>query len=224
MVFDPLYLLIAGPFLLLGMIAQYWVKSTFLRYARERLHAGLSGAEVADHVLRSNGISSVRIEPAQGMLGDHYDPRERVMRLSPDVYAGRSVAAAAVAAHEAGHALQHATGYAPLAVRSVAVPFAIAADKIVFLLILVGFMAQAFQLFFIAGCVYAFAVFLAFVTLPVEFDASRRALAQLTNTGVVYHHEVGGVRSVLTAAASTYVVAALASLATMLYFFMRARR
>jgi hypothetical protein len=223
--YGPLILIVL-PFFVLGLAAQGWVMGSFRRWSRVALLRGMSGAEVAQYILQSNGVTGVGVEVASGMLSDHYDPRTKVVRLSEGVYGGRSVASAAIAAHEVGHALQDAAGYAPLKLRSAAVPAAMAADKVVFVLILAGmFLQHAGGVFFLmAGLIYAVTVALALVTLPVEFNASGRALAQLTNTGIVFHEEIDGARGVLTAAASTYVVAALASIATMLYYLMLASR
>lgn len=217
-------LLLLVPFMLLGLGAQAWVHGSFRKWSRVALSRGMTGADVAATILRANGVTDVGIEPSHGTLSDHYDPRSRVIRLSEGVYGGRSIAAAAIAAHETGHALQHATGYVPLALRSLAVPAAISADKIVMILVFLGIFLQSMggMLFFIAGCIYSVAVVLALITLPVEFNASSRALAQLEGTGVVHQMEVGGARAVLTAAASTYVVAALVSIAMMLRFFLMA--
>ncbi|MGI6350744.1 MAG: zinc metallopeptidase [Armatimonadota bacterium] len=216
-------------FVVLGFLAQMWVRSSFAKWSRVGTMRGLTGAEVAATVLRDAGLSGVAIEPARGhALSDHYDPRTRTLRLSGPVYSGRSVAAAAVAAHEAGHAIQHAQRYAPLVLRNAAVPLAISADKVVGLLVMVGFMlmwmgAKAPALFLAAGIIYGVAVFFALITLPVEFNASRRAMAALTDSGVVVMQEQAGVRSVLAAAASTYVVAALMSVANMLFYLALAR-
>lgn len=224
-----IFLLLILPFMVLGFIAQIWVRSSFARWSRVPTTRGLTGAEVAALMLREAGVSDVRIEQVRGYaLSDHYDPRTRTLRLSAPVFAGRSVAAAAVAAHEAGHAIQHAYHYAPLALRNAAVPLAISADKIVGLLVMAGFMLMWMgihvpALFLAAGVVYSVAVVFALLTLPVEFNASRRALAALTDSGIVVLQEETGVRSVLFAAAATYVVATLMSIANLLYYLALAR-
>ncbi len=221
-----LAMLLMVPFLVLGMAAQAWVLGSFRKWSRVALGRGMTGADVATSILRANGVHDVAVEPWHGTLSDHYDPRGRVIRLSEGVYAGRSIAAAAIAAHETGHALQHATGYLPLTLRSLAVPAAISADKIVMILVFAGIFLQGLGgfFFFAAGCIYSVAVALALITLPVEFNASHRALVQLEGVGVIHPVEVGGARAVLSAAASTYVVAALASIATMLQYFLLAQR
>jgi len=216
------------PFFVLGAIAQMWLRSTFQRWAQVGTARGVSGAQVASAILRRNDVTDVAVEASGGgALSDHYDPRSRIIRLSPEVYSGRSIAAAAVAAHETGHALQHATRYAALGLRSAAVPAAISADKVTFILILIGGMlwrggGNAGPWFLAAGVIYSAAVVLSIITLPVEFNASRRALAQLRDGGIVTVPEADAARGVLTAAASTYVVAAIASIATMAYYLLLA--
>jgi len=222
MYFDPLYLLFFGPGLLLSLWASYRVKSTFKRYSQVPSQRGFSGAEAAAELIRHRGVDGVRIEATPGFLSDHYDPSHRVLRLSPDVYSGRSLAALGVAAHEAGHAIQHAKSYGPLKFRSWVVrPAAIGSN-------LGGFLAMTGAALGVAGLTWVgvvlFSVFVVFtlVTLPVEFDASKRAVVALQEIGVINASEVPGAKAVLNAAAMTYVAAAITAILQLLYFLMRA--
>jgi len=217
---DPLYLILALPGLLLGLWAQMRVKGTFSKYSKVRTASNLTGAEIARHLLDNQGLQDVRIEETQGFLSDHYDPRTRVLRLSPDVYRVPSVAAAGVAAHEMGHALQHSAGYAPLQIRSAIVPVVQFGSSLAPILILVGFLLRFTTLAWIGVILFAGAVVFSLVTLPVEFDASRRAKALLTQSGVVSHEEAGGVSAVLNAAGWTYVAAAIAAVGQLLYYVL----
>lgn len=226
-----LYLLFGLPALLLGLWAQFKVQSAFRKYSQVRSYTGLSGADVARRMLDVNGLNDVQIEQVGGRLSDHYDPRSRVLRLSADVYGSPSLAAAGVAAHEAGHALQHQMGYAPLQLRSFMVPAVQIGSWLGPIIFMVGlFMNTLFgDRIALAGLILfgATAVF-ALVTLPVELDASRRAKAWLSSSGVIYGEEMSGVNSVLDAAALTYVAAAVQAISTMLYYafllFGRGRR
>lgn len=225
---DPLYLILAAPGLLLGLWAQWRVKSTFRRYSEVGTSRGMSGAEIAASILQVKGIHDVRIEPVEGFLSDHYDPRHKTLRLSPDVYHGRSVSAAGVAAHEVGHAIQHAERYAFLGMRSALVPAMSFASPLAVPIIIGGFLLSSFvgtgvgQLVTIAGLgLFAVVVLFQLVTLPVEFDASRRALAAIEGGGILHGQEVRGARDVLSAAAWTYVAAAVSAILTLLYFLIR---
>ncbi len=217
---DPLYLILALPGLLLGLWAQMRVKGTFNKYSKVRTASNLTGAEIARHLLDSQGLNDVRVEQTQGFLSDHYDPRTRVLRLSPDVYRTPSVAAAGVAAHEMGHALQHSAGYAPLQIRSAIVPVVQFGSSLAPILILVGFLLRFTALAWVGVILFAGAVVFSLVTLPVEFDASRRAKALLTQGGIVSHEEAGGVNAVLNAAGWTYVAAAIAAIGQLLYYVL----
>jgi Zn-dependent membrane protease YugP len=221
MFFDPRYFIILAPALLLGLWAQAKVRSTFAE--AERVRAPLSGAAAARHVLDSAGLHNVAIEQVQGFLSDHYDPRHKVLRLSPHVYQAHSMAAVGVAAHEAGHALQDAKRYAPLMVRNFAVPVASFGGGISIPLIIIGAMMGAAGAFFIQlGIVlYSGVVFFQLVNLPVEFDASNRAKAQLDALGIVPRQQQEYVRKVLNAAAWTYVAGTLQAVLTLLYFILR---
>jgi Zn-dependent membrane protease YugP len=204
--------------LIIGLIAQSRVKRTFARNLQVPVANGLSGAEVARRVLDANGLQEVPIEEVSGSLSDHYDPRNRTVHLSSDVYRGRSIASTAVGAHEVGHAIQHAQAYAFFRVRSALFPAVQFASNIWFLFLIGGLFFQVFQFFLIAIALYSIAVLFQVVTLPVELDASRRAKKQLHDLGLVASTEAGGVKSVLTAAAFTYVAGALAAVAILLYY------
>jgi Zn-dependent membrane protease YugP len=217
---DPLYLILALPGLLLGLWAQMRVKGTFNKYAKVRTARNLTGAEIARHLLDNQGLQDVRVEETQGFLSDHYDPRTRVLRLSPDVYRTPSVAAAGVAAHEMGHALQHSAGYAPLQIRSAIVPVVQFGSSLAPILILVGFLLRFTPLAWVGVILFAGAVVFSLVTLPVEFDASRRAKTLLNQSGIVTHEEAGGVSAVLNAAGWTYVAAAIAAVGQLLYYVL----
>lgn len=225
---DPLYLLLAAPGLLLGLWAQWRTQSTFRRYSEVGTSRALSGAEIAAAILRTKGVHDVRIEAVEGFLSDHYDPRHKTLRLSPDVYHGRSVSAAGVAAHEVGHAIQHAERYAFLGMRSALVPAMSFASPLAVPIIIGGFLLSSFvgtgvgQLVTLAGiALFGVVVLFQLVTLPVEFDASRRALAAIEAGGILRGAEVKGARDVLGAAAWTYVAAAVSAVLTLLYFLLR---
>jgi hypothetical protein len=220
--FDPMYLVFVAPAFLLGLWAQFRIKSTYA--AAQQIPARLSGAAAARHVLDSAGLTGVGIEQVPGHLSDHYDPREKVLRLSPEVYASRSLAAVGIAAHEAGHAIQDAKRYAPLVVRNAAVPIAGFGTNIGMILLAIGAIlsvqgAAIGHTLLIAGIVlFGGVVFFQLVNLPVEFDASNRAKAQLVQLGVVPQEEMHYVNRVLNAAALTYVAATLQAVLTLLYY------
>jgi Zn-dependent membrane protease YugP len=204
---DPTMILII-PGLLLAGYASWKVRSTFARYSQVRTAGGRTGAEVAAELLQRRGLSHVKIEPVQGMLADHYDPRTKTLRLSPEVYGSPSVAAVGVAAHECGHALQDQERYAPLVVRGAIVPVATIGTNAAWILFMVGFFAQMRPLMDLGILLFLGYIVFALITLPVEFDASRRAVAVLQGEGLVMPQEAQGVRAVLNAAALTYVAAA----------------
>ena len=217
--FDPVYFLFAIPPLLLGLWAQMRVKATYAAARGEP--APLSGAAAARHILDSAGLNDVPIEQIPGQLSDHYDPRERVLRLSPEVYQGRTLASVGIAAHEAGHALQHAHSYAPLTIRNAAVPAASFGSGLGVGFIFLGAIMQ-FQPLILAGIgLFACVVFFQVVNLPVEFNASSRAKAQLVELGIVPQAEMSHVNAVLNAAAWTYVAATLQTIMILLYYVMR---
>lgn len=217
--FDPSYLLFMIPGLLLAMWAQAKVKSAYEEARQVRSRSGMTGAECAERILESNGIHDVTIEQTPSLLGDHYDPRNRVLRLSPDVHDGQSLASLGIAAHEVGHAIQHATHYSPLALRSGLVPVAAFGSQISYVLIIAGLIFAAFRPLAIVGLLlFGVTVLCQLVTLPVEFDASRRARAILTTQGLVTQEEDAVVGKVLNAAALTYIAAAITALFQFLYF------
>lgn len=231
--FDLQYLLYVGPFLLLAMFASWRVKSTFLRFSNVGVRSGMTGAQAAAAVARAGG-AEVSIERHQGFLSDHYDPTTRTLRLSPEVYDGRSVSSIAVAAHEAGHAIQDAKAYAWLGIRSQLVPVAKIGSMAWVWMFMIGMILSTqagkggspIGTFLVDAGILLFGATVLFqlVTLPVEFDASNRAKAVLAQTGIVSNQdEADGVSKVLGAAAMTYVAAALTAIATLLYLLSRRR-
>jgi uncharacterized protein len=204
--------------MVIGLWAQHRVKSTFARNLEVPVSHGMTGAEVARRVLDSNGLQEVPIEETPGTLSDHYDPRSRSVHLSPEVYHGRSVSSTAVGAHEVGHAIQHARSYAFFQFRSALWPAVSFASNIWFLFLIGGLFLNILGFIYVAIALYSVAVLFQIVTLPVEFDASSRAKEQLTTMGFVPSQEAGGIKSVLNAAAWTYVAGALAAVALLLYY------
>ena len=222
-----------GGYYLIGIIAfiasmavSGWLRSTYNRWSKVANSSGLTGRQVAEAILSANNVTDVRVEAVKGQLSDHYDPRTKAVRLSEGIYDKASVAGMAVAAHEVGHAIQHAKAYAPLQWRSAIAPVAGIGSQF-------GIMLAAFGLILGSGgsallqigiILFSAAVLFQVVTLPVEFDASRRALAQLNKLGLVTNRDSAGARSVLTAAAMTYVAAAATAIAYLLYFISASRR
>jgi len=219
MFFDPLYLLFAAPAMLLALWAQFRIQAAY--GAAQQLAAPLSGAAAARHILDSAGLQQVDIEQVPGHLSDHYDPRDKVLRLSPEVYQSRSLAAVGIAAHEAGHAIQDAQAYVPLVVRNAAVPIAGFGSNGGILLAVLGLFMQIQPLVLIGIALFSAVVFFQVVNLPVEFNASSRAKAQLVGLGIVSPQEMVYVNRVLNAAAMTYVAATLQAIMTLLYLLMR---
>ncbi len=216
-----LYLLFSLPALLLGLWAQFKVQSAFNKYSRVRSYTGLTGAQIARRMLDSNGLNEVRIEETGGFLSDHYDPAHKVLRLSQQVYQSNSLAAAGVAAHESGHALQDGVGYAPLKLRTAMVPTVQIGSWLGPIIFIIGLIISSnfgTQLALIGLVLFSLTALFAIVTLPVELDASRRAKEWLTTSGVIYSQEIGGVNSVLNAAAMTYVAAAIQAITTVMYY------
>jgi uncharacterized protein len=214
-----LFLAFVVPPLLLGLGVQAWLKRTFAKYSNVQLGSGLPGAQVARQILDRNGLHEVPVEVSPGgALSDHYDPRKKALFLSQPVYEPPSVAAAAVAAHETGHALQDSRGYVPLKIRSTMYPAVAFASTAWIWLLLIGALLGALNLVALALLLYAVAVAFHLVTLPVEFNASRRAAVQLRELGLVGPTEGEGVEKVLRAAAFTYVAGALAALSLLLYY------
>jgi uncharacterized protein len=214
-----LYFLFLVPPLVLGLAVQWYLKRSFARQAAVQVMNGMTGAEVARTILDANGLQNVPVnESPGGPLSDHYDPRKRAVFLSHPVFAERSVSASAVAAHEVGHAIQHQEAYSFFRVRSALFPAVAISSSLWMWLLVAGLLLQLTGLALVAIALYAVAVLFHFITLPVEFDASRRAGVQLQNLGLVTAGEAGGVKTVLNAAAMTYVAGALAALTQLLYF------
>jgi uncharacterized protein len=226
--FDPLYYLLLAPGFLLALWAQWRTHSAFAHGKTILSSSGLTGAEAAAEVMRSAGVSGVSIEPVQGFLSDHYDPREKVLRLSPDVYQGRSLSALGVAAHEAGHAIQDASHYSALVVRNSLVPLASIGSNLSWILIIIGIGLMGMQsvlgqpIALLGILAFSVTVLFQLINLPVEFDASRRARQMLTQTGIVTAREDVVVKQVLGAAAMTYVAATITAILTLVYFLIRA--
>jgi Zn-dependent membrane protease YugP len=219
MIFDPLYFVAIAPALLLAFWAQMRIRSTYSQAMR--VPAPLSGAAAARHILDSAGLQFVAIEQVPGHLSDHYDPRNKVLRLSPEVYGQRTLAAVGIAAHEAGHAIQDATQYLPLVVRNAAVPVAGFGSNFGLIMAMIGLMISASTIFWLGIGLFACVVFFQLVNLPVEFNASSRAKTQLVALDIVDRSEMIYVNKVLNAAALTYVAATLQAVLTLLYFVLR---
>lgn len=225
MYFDPTYFLVLIG-VVLSMVASSRVKSTYAKYDRVRNHAGITGAMAAEQILRQAGITDVQVQRVSGRLTDHYDPRNKVLRLSDSTYGSTSVAALGVAAHECGHAIQHEVHYAPLSIRGALVPVANFGSGISWPLILAGlFLGGNLSVLLINLGILLFlgAVLFQIVTLPVEFNASRRALAILGSSGLLYEDEVQQARKVLTAAALTYVAGAASAILQLLRLLLLTR-
>lgn len=236
MMFDPLYFILLAPGMLLAAWAQWRVKAAFTAAQKYRASSGLTGAQAARRILDSHGLPHVAVEPGRGFLGDHYDPRKRLLRLSPEVYQGRDLAAVGIAAHEAGHAIQHGEGYAPLEVRNAIVPLAAFGSNTSIVIFIIGMMLSATAarplhgvatwglgeyLMVGALALFSIGVLLQLINLPVEFDASVRARRVLVSCGVIAAAEDRPVAKVLNAAAWTYVAATLSALLTLLYLLLR---
>jgi uncharacterized protein len=209
--------------LLFGLWAQMKVKRTFAKYSQVRPRNGMSGAEAAAAVLRSSGLPNLQIRPVAGRLSDHYDPRNRTLNLSADVGQASSLAALGVAAHEAGHAIQDAKGYAPMRIRQSLVPVATIGQSLWFLPVVLGLILGLTGLVTVGLVLFAVIVLFQLVTLPVDFDASKRALVALEGQGLLAADEVPGARAVLNAAALTYVAGFVAALGQLVYFFALSR-
>lgn len=216
-----MYIVMIG-FLLLSFVISWKFKSKFTEYSQQMLANGLSGREIAEKMLHDHGISDVKVISVEGSLTDHYNPADKTVNLSPDVYHGRSVAAAAVAAHECGHAVQHATAYSWLQFRSAMVPALSVSSRYMQWILLGGILLlNTFPALLLIGIIlFALTTIFSFVTLPVEFDASNRAVAWLQTNNITQNSETETAKSALKWAASTYVIAALSSLATLVYYIM----
>lgn len=218
MFFDPMYFVFMIPALLLSLWAQSKVKGTFKKYSQVMNSAGLTGQQTSREVLNSKQLFDVPIEPTKGVLSDQYDPRSRVLKLSESVYGVQSISAMAVAAHEAGHAIQHAEGYRALRLRSVMVPAVSIGTNLGMILIFAGIFMSFTGLAWVGVALFSLATIFTLVTLPVEFDASKRAKERLNSLGLVNQTEAAAVDQVLDAAAWTYVAAVFASVTSLLYY------
>lgn len=221
---DPLWFIIAIPGLILAGFATYITKSTFHKYARYAASSGMTGAEAARRLLDSRGLQGVRIEPVRGFLSDHYDPRHRTLRLSPEVYQSNSLSAIGVACHEAGHAIQHAEHFTPLALRSTLVPMASIGTNAAYFIFFIGMLIESLGMMHLGIILFSFVVLFSLVTLPVEWDASARAKRMMVSAGIVTAREQEHAGKVLNAAFLTYVAALVTALLQLLYLILRARR
>ena len=218
-----LYLLCSLPALLLGLVAQVMVKSSYAKFSKVRTYTGLTGAQAARRLLDNNGLREVAIEQVQGVLTDHYDPGKRVLRLSPGVYQSPSLAAVGIAAHETGHALQHAQKYGPLVIRNMIVPtvqFGSWLGPVIFMVGLLLNSALGDQVAIVGLILFSLTAVFALITLPVELNASNRAKEQLVSSGMITQEELGGVSSVLRSAALTYVAGAAQAITSILYYVL----
>ncbi|MBQ4364790.1 MAG: zinc metallopeptidase [Clostridia bacterium] len=221
--YDYYYFILVVPALIISLIAQAKVKSTYAKMSRVLCSRGLTGAQAAENVLRYYGITDVRIEQVAGSLTDHYDPRSNVIRLSEGVYHANSVAAVGIACHEAGHAAQHAENYKPIAVRNAVLPVANIGSASGLWIALLGLAMNVRIMILIGIILYAFVAIFQLVTLPVEFNASSRALKVIEETNMLQGEEFQGAKKVLSAAAMTYVAALLVSIMSLLRVLLRAK-
>ncbi len=223
--YDWSYILFMLPFFILSLVVQISMKSTFSKYSAIRNSRNLTGAQAAERVLMQNGVTGVRIEPIQGSFTDHFDPRTNVIRLSEPVYNAATIAAVGVACHEAGHAVQHAQNYLPNRIRSAILPAANIGSKFSWILIVLGLVTSALQpLLYIGIILFSAAVLFTVATLPVEFNASSRALRCIRETGMLSDNEYTGAKRTLQAAAMTYVASAATSVAQLLRLILIANR
>jgi uncharacterized protein len=221
MFLDPTYLILMAPAIILMLIAQWYVKSSYRKWSKVAARTRLSGAEAAQRLANSGGLYTVRIEGVRGNLTDHYDPRTKVLRLSQGVYSSNSVAALAIAAHELGHAMQDHHGYAPLKLRSALVPAVNIGSNLGWILILIGLLMNMTGVAWLGVAAFSAGALFALATLPVEFNASSRAKRLLKDSGLITsHEEKRGVNAVLNAAALTYVAALVTAVMQLLYFAM----
>jgi hypothetical protein len=221
MIFDPMYFLFLAPGLALSLWASWRVKSNFKKYSKVRSSRGITGAEAAAELLRTASIDDVKIVRTAGKLSDHYNPLNKTLALSESVYDSSSIAAIGVATHEAGHAIQHAKHYGPLWVRSMLVPTANIGSSIGYFVMLIGLFMASTNMVLVGAVLFSMVLLFQIVTLPVEFDATRRAKALVVEHGIILPQEREGVDRVLNAAALTYVAAAVSTLLTLLYFLLR---
>ena len=218
--YDVRYMAMLIPVLLITLYAQAKVSSTFSRYSRIANSRRLTGAQAAEEVLRRHGVYDVRIERVRGNLTDHYDPRTNVIRLSESVYDSSTIAAVGVAAHEAGHAVQYAVGYAPIQIRAAIIPLTQVGSQVGIVLLILGLLLSFESLFFIGIVLFSFTTLFQLVTLPVEFNASRRAMETIRSGGLLNEEEAHGAQKVLSAAALTYVAALLMSIVQLLRYVL----
>lgn len=223
--YDWTYVVLVLPFIILSLLANASVKSTFKKYSSQFSRRGLTGAQAADQVLRANGVYNVRIERIPGNLTDHFDPKSNVIRLSDSVCDSSSVAAIGVACHEAGHAVQYAQGYGPIQLRAAIIPITNIGSKLAMPLILLGLLLEflgGISNFFVAAGVICFSFSLIFqlITLPVEFNASHRAITAISQSGILFDDEISGAKKTLRAAAMTYVAATAVALMQLIRLIM----
>jgi Zn-dependent membrane protease YugP len=221
MMFDPMYFLFIAPAFVFSLWASWRTKANFKKYSKVPVSSGLSGAEAAARLLEGAGIRDVTITRSRGMLSDHYNPVTKSLALSDGVYDSRSLAAVGIAAHESGHAIQHARHYGPLKLRSMLVPTAGIGSNIGYFVMLIGLFMSSQNMVMVGAVLFSAVLLFQLVTLPVEFDASNRAKALVVEQGIVGVGERRGMDKVLNAAAMTYVAAVASSLATLLYFLVR---
>ncbi len=221
---DSTYLLLMLPALIFALAAQGMVQSRFKKYSQQRTVRGVTGADAAGEILRRAGVYDVRVERVQGSLTDHFDPGTRTIRLSESVYGAASVAAVGVAAHEAGHSLQYESGYLPMKLRAAVIPVTNLGSRLAMPLVLLGLFMQMSGLINIGILLFGTVVLFQLITLPVEFNASRRAIRLLDESGLLYDDELPGAKKVLSAAAMTYVAALATALAQLLRLMSLAQR
>lgn len=214
--YDSGYFLYIIPFMLLAVASQIYIKSTYAKFSRVKNSTDLTGEQVARYILDQNGLQHVRVKQVAGTLSDHYDPRKQVVSLSSGVYGSNSISAASIAAHEVGHAIQHAKNYVPLKIRASLVPVVTITSNFMWVLIFSGFLFRSPNLVNIGIVIFAATVLFQVVTLPVEFNASSRAIKQLEQYNLVSSNEISGSKKVLTAAAFTYIAATIVAIAQLL--------
>lgn len=224
MIFDPVYMMFMAPALALSLWASWRVKANFKKYSSIRCSRGMTGAEAADELLSKAGITDVKIIQTGGKLSDHYNPLTKTLALSEEVYNSSSIAAIGIAAHEAGHAIQHAQNYMPLWIRSILVPTANFGSSIGYFVMIIGLVMSSTNMVFLGALLFSAVLLFQIVTLPVEFNASSRAKSLVIEYGIISPEEQVGISRILNSAALTYVAAAVSTLLTLLYFLMRARR
>ena len=221
MIFDPLYIIMIAPVLIFSFWAGHKVKSNFKKFSHIASGRGITGAQTAEKILHANGVTNVSIEHISGNLTDHYSPREKVLRLSDSVYNSTSIAAIGVAAHEAGHALQHAKGYAVMGLWQMLAKPASRGSLLAFWLFMLGMLFSSLNLAMVGIVLFSVVILFQLVTLPLEFNASSRAKRMIVEHGILDRSEAFGVSKVLNAAALTYIAAAASSIVTLLYFLIR---